>query len=732
MVEDHAKTLPFRSRPGKPQADGFEIDFTSDNGLQTIGPELQLTAGSVGTWNLRIRVAAPVSVGGGFLFERLGFLLSHCVQNKAPRARDYVTMIAPPTARIRLELNRLNQGRWPPFARLVVESGVLAQGDEILLRIGDVQHGGPGSEIYDVICHGRIIASVDRTGSLEYWRLAQGEARVYVNSDPEPRLLRVLGPSVERTGEPFDLHVAVYDRYHNVCTQYTGSVEFHVDGVEIEGLPNELSFSRDDAGIKIIPGVTVASPNVVRIEARDDIHGLASLSNPLRVQNDMESLLLWGDLHSHSWGDISMGLMDEPTPILHPDSRHSQARGHARLDFSAPGPMAPPDQDIRPGVWQAHQAAYQANDKPGHYVPFLAAEAHPPTGGDRNVIFREWSERHAPTFTSMENLVETYGSKSDVILEAHVGGSPADWDAFPMTHEPVVEVASGHGSTEWILQRALRHGHRPAVIASGDTHLPTLGAPIAAHHFRGRFQDWLNVRDAAFGCGPIAAVHAKAHTRGAIWDALRSRHTYATTGARIILDLRVGTAQAGSEITVNTQPTFTIMANACAPIERIDLIRNDRSLTSWQPEKLDVELTFTDETPLPESAYYVRLRQIDGEYGWSTPIWITCSHGTTDPHPRLPSWNEHEAIALTDVRPNDAEAFESALVEYLEIHENPALFKELTPIRIVDEVPGQAALFYGYLEPDHNPISIRWFFDFPMPRLRIDWGWRDFGTRDGG
>ena len=96
------------------------------------------------------------------------------------------------------------------------------------------------------------------------------------------------------------------------------------------------------------------------------------------------------------------------------------------------------------------------------------------------------------------------------------------------------------------------------------------------------------------------------------------------------------------------------------------------------------------------------------------------------------SWNEHEAIALTDVRPNDAEAFESALVEYLEIHENPALFKELTPIRIVDEVPGQAALFYGYLEPDHNPISIRWFFDFPMPRLRIDWGWRDFGTRDGG
>ena len=73
------------------------------------------------------------------------------------------------------------------------------------------------------------------------------------------------------------------------------------------------------------------------------------------------------------------------------------------------------------------------------------------------------------------------------------------------------------------------------MIASGDTHLPLLAAPMAAHHFRGRFGSHLNMRDCAIGCGPVAAVargpRCERHT---IWDAVMARRTYATTGARII------------------------------------------------------------------------------------------------------------------------------------------------------------------------------------------------------
>ena len=516
-------TLPYRARAGNLPA-RLEVKFHQASGPSVSGPDLHLTAGAVGTWEFRLTVEAPVQAGGGFLFERYGFLLSHSVQNTRPRGRDYVTLHSSTQAQVRLEINELNQAHWPSFARIVVERGTLTPGDELRLVIGDTSQGGPGSEVYDVTCQGRIVASMDRSGGLDYRQLSGGEIPVHVSSDPTPTLLRLLGPSIARPGEPFALHLAAYDRNHNVCTQYTGTVELSAEASQLNGLPREVRLGPKDAGFAIIQGVTAQAPGLVRIEAHDRAHALSTLSNPLLVQSDPETLLLWGDLHSHSWGDISMGLMDDPTPVLHPAGRHAQARGQARLDFAAPGPMAPPDQTQRPAVWEAHQAAYRANDAPGRYVPFLAAEAHPNVGGDRNVIFRDWAARYAPAFAEMDYLVETYGEREDVLLEAHVGGGPADWDAYPMAREPVVEVASGHGSVKWLLQRALRHGHRPAVIASGDTHLPLLAAPMAAHHFRGRFGSHLNMRDCAIGCGPVAAVRAVRCERHTIWDAGAPHH----------------------------------------------------------------------------------------------------------------------------------------------------------------------------------------------------------------
>lgn len=731
MSPPRVATLPFRVRGGN-EPGRLDVAFHPADGPSVRGPDLRLTAGAVGTWEFRIEVEARVATGGGFFFERYGFLLSHSIQDTRPRGRDFVALRTRTDARVRLELNELNQANSPPIARIVVERGTLLPGDQLCLVVGDTSRGGPGSEVYDVTCQGRIVVSVDRSGSLAYRQLRAGEIRIHVESDPQPTLLRLLGPSITRPGEPFALHLAVYDRNHNICTQYNGAVALRDETASLIGLPSRVDFGPENAGLAIIEGVNAQAPGLIRIKAHDGQHGLSAPSNPILVQSNPESLVLWGDLHSHSWGDVSMGLMDDPTPILHPSGRHAQARGQARLDFAAPGPMAPPDQTHRPAVWEAHQAAYRANDEPGTYVPYLAGEAHPSVGGDRNVIFRDWEERHAPAWADMDHLLETYGDRQDVLLEAHVGGGPADWEAYPTAHEPVVEVASGHGSAEWLLQRALRHGHRPAVIASGDTHLPLLAAPMAAHLFRGRFGNHLNIRDCAIGCGPVAAVRALRCERHAIWDAVLSRRTYATTGARIILEVQANGHRAGSEIELDGKPRLTITAHACAPIERIDLIRDDRALAAWHPNTLDARLEFEDADPRPESAYYVRLLQVDGEYAWSTPIWVTCTVGRPDAGAGLPAWNRNLPVDFASVRPNDAEPYENQLLDYLAANESPDLVHNLTPIRIVNEVPGRAALFYAYLGGAREPIAIRWYFEFPMPRLRLDWGWCDFGARDGG
>ena len=164
-------------------------------------------------------------------------------------------------------------------------------------------------------------------------------------------------------------------------------------------------------------------------------------------------------------------------------------------------------------------------------------------------------------------------------------------------------------------------------------------------------------------------------------------------------------------------------------IERMDLIRGDRCLFSWFPGELDSSLGYTDTRPLRESAYYVRLRQTDGEYAWSTPVWVNCAEGSDAPEPSLPLWNAHEPVGLAQLRPNAAEQYEAALLEYLAIEEDPALFRDLTPVKLLEEAPGRSALFYAHYAADGWPVSIRWYYEFDLPRLHVDWGWRDFGAR---
>ena len=255
-----------------------------------------------------------------------------------------------------------------------------------------------------------------------------------------------------------------------------------------------------------------------------------------------------------------------------------------------------------------------------------------------------------------------------------------------------------------------------------------MGAPIAAKDYFGRWHNiGLNFRDTGYGNGPIAAVWAARCERNEIWKAIRNRRTFATTGARIILTVDVNGHTAGSEAKIAAPAEISICAHACAPVQRIDLIRNDRCLHSWHPDALDIDLTYADEIPLREGAYYVRLRQIDGEYAWSTPIWTFCPDGSEQDD--LPRWNAHEPLDLTSLRPNQAESYEADLYRYLEVEEEINAFHDLTPFDVIEEVTGKCALFLGYFGIDRDPISIRWYFEFDMPKIHVDWGWRDFGLR---
>ena len=43
---------------------------------------------------------------------------------------------------------------------------------------------------------------------------------------------------------------------------------------------------------------------------------------------------------------------------------------------------------------------------------------------------------------------------------------------------------------------------------------------------------------------------------------------------------------------------------------------------------------------------------------------------------------------------------------------------------------GRCALFFCHWGDEKLPVSIRWFHEFAIPKIRFDMGWRDFGAYD--
>jgi hypothetical protein len=111
-------------------------------------------------------------------------------------------------------------------------------------------------------------------------------------------------------------------------------------------------------------------------------------------------------------------------------------------------------------------------------------------------------------------------------------------------------------------------------------------------------------------------------TREGIMKAIAARHAYAATD-NIVLDVRSGEHMQGDIFAVTGRPRIEIRVEGTAPIEQVEVIRNNQFVFSNRPGKASVQLRFEDRDPKAgESYYYVRVQQRDGQMAWSSPMWM--------------------------------------------------------------------------------------------------------------
>jgi hypothetical protein len=331
-------------------------------------------------------------------------------------------------------------------------------------------------------------------------------------------------------------------------------------------------------------------------------------------------LTLFGDLHQHSAHSDGCGTADEP---------YLRARHVYGDDFCALSDHESfLGKRIGPGEWAYLQAVAASHDEPGEFATLFAYEwtgrSHP--GPGHKVVYLP--EVGAPIVSRDDApdgaaLVARVHAQGGFAVPHHVGWTGANEEAHDPAAQPVWEICSCHGCYEHaahalgqrgelrdqMIDAVLARGHRFGFIACSDSH------GLLWHHGVARKRD-------PFRTG-LTAVQATSCTRAAVLEALRGRRCYATSGAKILLDVRASTdalrdAPMGSALDA-PRARMRVVAHGTAPIRSVRLVGlHGEVLASADGQGEDCALEADIEGPFA----YARVEQTDGEFAWSSPVFM--------------------------------------------------------------------------------------------------------------
>ncbi len=361
--------------------------------------------------------------------------------------------------------------------------------------------------------------------------------------------------------------------------------------------------------------------------------------------------VFFGDLHIHS----NLSKCDYPYSGS-PEENLRYARDLKGHDFAA---LADHAEDMSEEEWRELNHLLDEFNEEGRFVTIPAFEWSSCFYGHRNVYYLrsgrpKFSCTHprSDTPAKLYRAVREAAGEEAVVIPHHPAKImfPLNWDYHDPELERCVEICSKWGSSEHyrnplqladepgtpygtfpglFVQDALARGYRLGFVGGSDGHVLKPGS-------RG-----------------LTGIWAPELSREALFDALRKRRTFATTGARIQILFSLNGHPMGEEIKVNRYQLealypFEIYVEVLAesPLERVELVENNQVVFSatWafaggfyaqrlvergveEPE-VKRHINFVWKPPAHPCIhfsrfYYVRAIQADGHMAWSSPIWVT-------------------------------------------------------------------------------------------------------------
>lgn len=526
--------------------------YEPDLGTAVIQPNTPIIAGEFGSWKI-VYTTGEYGLGSGGNIKIAWRWVSDggVPQFDDPQAEGYTRITTTGDATIRASWHHRGYIRPKSTCMLLeVVAGALAANETVTIHLGDTALGSPGIRAQTYVESAfELFVLVDPTNSTDP-RPIESRLILPVVAGETAQIACIL-PSQGVVNQPIEIFVKGEDRWRNPTPA-----------------PEDINYEWIGEGAVKIEDGRLWSKTAVSGHIRVTAGNFVCDSNPIVIKERPFALQrYWGDLHAQT---------EETTGVGTEDEYFSFGRDWARLDFMS---HQGNDFQMDDAYWAHLNETTEKFDENGRFVVFPGYEwsANTPNGGDHNVIYRR--EGH-PILRSSHWLIDTPASDlspahpaddfyrklkravplEEVLVCQHVGGRFANTRKyFDKELIQLVEVVSVWGVFEWILWDAIEAGHIVGVMGNSDGHHGRPGA-------EGPGMTEFGIENG------LTCVLADSLTRDSVFDALKNRRCYATTGQRMLLDFSANGQPMGSIFDV-TDGVLHLEATVTgtAPLESLQL-----------------------------------------------------------------------------------------------------------------------------------------------------------------
>ena len=345
-------------------------------------------------------------------------------------------------------------------------------------------------------------------------------------------------------------------------------------------------------------------------------------SNPSVNREMLDSYdLFWGDIHGHCGVDDGVGKLS---------NYFSHGKEFALLDFTAISAHA---EYLTVPEWNKIKEMANKLNKPGKFVVLNGFEWTSPKG-HKNVytpqeelqIIRstDYTERHKEGVEKFWHQMKELNDQ-DVVVIPHHTLDGHEWDLHDPKSERLVEIYSMWGSSEYknnplwdkdqegpSVRELLDAGAKLGFTGGSDNHEGRPGLSADSEGTKSRYGNL------TFKNG-LTAVLAKDLTRWSIFNALLSRRTFATTGNRMVLLLKVNGEWMGSEVD-SRKLNLELFCAGKSDIKELQVIKDGELVRKFEVSGK----YFSQNWRIVEEDWkylYTKAIQKNGEVAWTSPVF---------------------------------------------------------------------------------------------------------------